>query len=86
MLQTSRPIAFGLPRRQPSIVRGAAGWSAHRIRPVALPVACWQGCRRLVGSLRLLCPIAGQLSIGVLSCYRSLVVGYATGWSGSNAR
>ncbi|RWW84041.1 hypothetical protein BHE74_00007396 [Ensete ventricosum] len=86
MLQTGRLVAFGLPRHQPSAIRGAAGWSARRIRPVAFPIACWQGCRNLVSPLRLLCPTADQLPTGVLPCYRSPVVRYSTGQPRPNAR
>ncbi|RRT71724.1 hypothetical protein B296_00011732, partial [Ensete ventricosum] len=84
MLRTSRPVAFDLSRRQPPAVRGAAGWSTRHIQPATLLAVCWQGCRRLVGPLCLLCPIAGQLSVGVLPCYRSPVVRYAASRSGLN--
>ncbi|RWW88591.1 hypothetical protein BHE74_00002524 [Ensete ventricosum] len=46
MSRTGRHITFGLSRRQSPVVRGAVGWSTRRIRPVTLPVACLQGCRR----------------------------------------
>ncbi|RWV94991.1 hypothetical protein BHE74_00056024 [Ensete ventricosum] len=50
------------------------------------PATCWHGCCRLVGPLRLLCPAVGQLTTGVLPCYRPPVVRYVMGRSGPNAR
>ncbi|RZS22171.1 hypothetical protein BHM03_00054916 [Ensete ventricosum] len=44
-------------------------WSAYRARSVRPLAARWRGCRRLVGSLRLLCHVADPLS-----CYRSSAV------------
>ncbi|RRT52128.1 hypothetical protein B296_00050654 [Ensete ventricosum] len=64
-----RPIAFDLPRCCPPIVRGVVGWSAYRARSVRPLAARWRRCRRLVGSLHLLCHAADPLS-----CYRSSAV------------
>ncbi|RWW41345.1 hypothetical protein BHE74_00053176, partial [Ensete ventricosum] len=74
ILQTGWPVVFGLSCRQSPTIRGATSWSTCRIWSATLPAPYWQGCRRLAGPLRLLCPVVGQLSIGVLPCYRLLVV------------
>ncbi|RWV87087.1 hypothetical protein GW17_00050956, partial [Ensete ventricosum] len=74
ILQTGWPVVFGLSCRQSPAIRGATSWSTCRIWSATLPAPYWQGCRRLADPLRLLCPVVGQLSIGVLPCYRLPVV------------
>ncbi|RWV89492.1 hypothetical protein GW17_00048356 [Ensete ventricosum] len=88
MLQAGWPVnsAYNVANRQLPAVRGVIGWSARRIRPATLPTAYWQGCRWLVGPLRLLCLATGHLPAGVLPCYRPPVVRYATSRSRPNAR
>ncbi|RZR92925.1 hypothetical protein BHM03_00021311 [Ensete ventricosum] len=69
-----------LSHREHVIVAGIVGWSVCRARSVRPPTVHWQGCRKLVGSLRLLCHAADPLL-----CYRSSTVRCAADQVGTPA-
>ncbi|RWW41344.1 hypothetical protein BHE74_00053177 [Ensete ventricosum] len=57
--RAGRPVAFGLPRCQPPVGRGAVGWSARCACSALPPASCRRGCCHVTDR-----PLAGTLRVG----------------------